>query len=63
MRLLGGPCPGPTQRIGVLRPRSARHPGRRRMPTRLAIEKGALEGRFDTSLGLDEVRFELLESS
>ena len=28
----------------------------------LAIEKGALEGRFDASLALDDVRFELLES-
>lgn len=28
----------------------------------LAIEKGALEGRFDASLALDDARFELLES-
>jgi len=28
----------------------------------LAIEKGAREGHFDTSLGLDDVSLELLES-
>lgn len=28
----------------------------------LAIEMDALEGRFETSLALDDVRFELLES-